>query len=64
MMNATYFFSKGKLLLTSEYFVLDGALSLAIPTKLGQDLLVEKNLKKYKYKPLLKFDGYTECFKI
>lgn len=43
MMNATYFFSKGKLLLTSEYFVLDGALSLAIPTKLGQDLLVEKN---------------------
>lgn len=25
---------------------------------------LKKYLKKYKYKPLLKFDGYTECFKI
>ena len=30
-------FSPGKLLLTSEYVVLDGALALAIPTKLGQE---------------------------
>lgn len=35
------FYSNGKLLLTGEYLVLDGALSLAIPTKLGQDLVVE-----------------------
>ncbi|WP_298237805.1 GYDIA family GHMP kinase [uncultured Algibacter sp.] len=33
--------SNGKLLLTGEYAVLDGALSLAIPTKFGQSLKVE-----------------------
>ena len=36
------FYSNGKLLLTGEYLVLDGAKALAIPTKFGQDLLVEK----------------------
>jgi mevalonate kinase len=36
------FYSNGKLLLTGEYFVLDGAKSLAVPTKFGQDLRVEK----------------------
>ena len=35
-------FSTGKLLLTSEYVVLDGALSLAVPTKVGQDLIFEE----------------------
>lgn len=35
------FYSNGKLLLTAEYFVLDGAKALAVPTKLGQDLIVE-----------------------
>ncbi|MEL6636566.1 MAG: GYDIA family GHMP kinase [Bacteroidota bacterium] len=30
--------ARGKLLLTGEYFVLDGALSLALPTRLGQQL--------------------------
>ena len=30
------YFSNGKLLLTGEYVVLDGALSLAVPTKYGQ----------------------------
>jgi mevalonate kinase len=34
------FHSKGKLLLTGEYLVLDGALSLAVPTKFGQTLEV------------------------
>lgn len=34
------FYSHGKLLLTSEYAVLDGALALAIPTKYGQSLKV------------------------
>ncbi|WP_425076841.1 GYDIA family GHMP kinase [Psychroserpens sp. S379A] len=37
------FYSHGKLLLTGEYVVLDGALSLAIPTRFGQDLKVEEN---------------------
>ena len=35
------FYSNGKLLLTGEYLVLDGAISLAVPTKYGQDLTVE-----------------------
>ncbi len=35
-------FSPGKLLLTSEYFVLDGALALAVPTKLGQEFFFEE----------------------
>lgn len=33
--------SNGKLLLTGEYVVLDGALALAIPTKYGQSLSIE-----------------------
>ncbi|WP_339662110.1 GYDIA family GHMP kinase [uncultured Polaribacter sp.] len=36
------FYSNGKLLLTGEYLVLDGAKSLAVPTKFGQDLIVDK----------------------
>jgi len=36
------FYSNGKLLLTGEYVVLDGALALALPTKFGQFLTVEK----------------------
>jgi mevalonate kinase len=35
--------SNGKLLLTGEYVVLDGAKSLAIPTKYGQSLNIEPN---------------------
>ncbi|QXP77644.1 MULTISPECIES: GYDIA family GHMP kinase [Winogradskyella] len=35
--------SNGKLLLTAEYAVLDGAKALAIPTKYGQSLTVENN---------------------
>lgn len=38
--------TKGKLLLSGEYFVLDGALALAIPTLLGQSLLVQSNNQK------------------
>lgn len=36
------YYSNGKLLLTGEYLVLDGAKSLAVPTKFGQDLKIEK----------------------
>ena len=35
------FYGHGKLLLTGEYSVLDGALALAIPTRFGQKLIVE-----------------------
>lgn len=37
------FRSNGKLLLTGEYVVLDGAKALAIPTKYGQSLTIEPN---------------------
>lgn len=35
------FYSNGKLLITGEYVVLDGAISLALPTKFGQSLEIE-----------------------
>jgi mevalonate kinase len=35
------FYSNGKLLLTGEYFVLDGTKALAVPTTYGQDLTVK-----------------------
>lgn len=34
------FYSNGKLLITGEYLVLDGAKAFAVPTKMGQDLIV------------------------
>ena len=46
-------FSPGKLLLTSEYFAMDGALVLAVPTKLGQEFSFEEKddiLQRYGYK--------------
>lgn len=39
-MQKEHFYSNGKLLLTGEYVVLDGADALAIPTKFGQSLEV------------------------
>jgi hypothetical protein len=38
-----HFYGHGKLLLTSEYFVLDGAMALAIPTVFGQHLRSESS---------------------
>lgn len=35
------FYSNGKLLITGEYVVLDGAKAFALPTKFGQNLIVE-----------------------
>ncbi len=35
-------YGHGKLLITAEYFVLDGALALALPTKFGQHLKVKQ----------------------
>ncbi|CAM2837904.1 GYDIA family GHMP kinase [Flavobacterium frigoris] len=37
------FYSNGKLLITGEYLVLDGAKAFALPTKFGQNLIVENN---------------------
>jgi mevalonate kinase len=47
------FYSNGKLLLTGEYAVLDGAKSLAVPTKFGQFLsVVESNTGEIKWQSL------------
>ena len=40
---AKEFYSNGKLLLSGEYAVLDGARALAIPTKYGQSMRVIAN---------------------
>lgn len=40
MLKEQSFFSCGKFLITSEYFVLDGAIGLALPTQQGQRLTV------------------------
>ncbi|MBK0370683.1 GYDIA family GHMP kinase [Flavobacterium agrisoli] len=37
------FYSNGKLLITGEYLVLDGAMALGLPTKKGQNLVVNPN---------------------
>ncbi|WP_196885982.1 GYDIA family GHMP kinase [Aureivirga sp. CE67] len=48
------FYSNGKLLITGEYLVLDGAKALAVPTKFGQDLIVEPLQE-----PVLIWESYT-----
>ncbi|XMO87355.1 GYDIA family GHMP kinase [Algibacter sp. AS12] len=49
------FYSHGKLLLSAEYVVLDGALALAIPTKYGQSLIVDPIDK-----PVLNWKSFDE----
>jgi mevalonate kinase len=41
-METQTFYSNGKLLLTGEYVLLDGAKALAVPTRFGQNLIVKK----------------------
>ncbi len=50
-----YFYANGKLLLSGEYFVLDGAKSLALPTKLGQSLSVRYSSS---FSPTLRWKSY------
>ncbi len=60
-MKDQYFYGHGKLLLTSEYFVLDGAEALALPTTVGQSMKV-----KYKssYKPVLNWKSLDHFGKV
>ncbi len=39
--NIHQYFGHGKLLLSGEYFVMDGAKSIALPTKVGQSMIVK-----------------------
>ncbi len=52
------FYSNGKLLLTGEYVVLDGAKALAIPTKFGQNLSINPSPEKLKGE--LIWESYTD----
>ena len=61
------YYSNGKLLLTGEYVVLDGALALAVPTKFGQSLTVEaisEKVIKWTSLDLNKTVWYKNIFKI
>ena len=46
MVNKQTFYSNGKLLITGEYLVLNGAKALALPTKFGQTLVVSSIVEK------------------
>ncbi|MEZ4888332.1 MAG: GYDIA family GHMP kinase [Chitinophagales bacterium] len=52
------FHSNGKLLLTGEYYVLEGAKALAIPTKFGQTLEVENRAIEAGETPSLQWKSY------
>ncbi|WP_426090333.1 GYDIA family GHMP kinase [Flavobacterium sp. DSR3-2] len=51
------FYSNGKLLITGEYLVLDGAKAFALPTKKGQNLIVEDGKNKEISWKSYDFDG-------
>lgn len=51
------FYSNGKLLITGEYLVLDGAKALALPTKFGQDFVVETADQKVIFWKSIDADG-------
>ena len=51
------FYSNGKLLITGEYLILDGAKGLALPTKMGQNLIVEDTDTRTIHWKSYDFDG-------
>lgn len=53
------FYSNGKLLLTGEYVILDGAIGLALPTKYGQSLHITKHEHSYIKWKSIAADGST-----
>ena len=53
--NTQHYFGHGKLLLSGEYFVLDGAKALALPTKVGQSMTVKYSQS---FDPILYWKSY------
>lgn len=51
------FYSNGKLLITGEYLVLDGAKAFALPTKMGQNLIITEGSNKEIIWKSYDFDG-------
>lgn len=56
-----YYYGHGKILLTGEYFIMEGAKSLAIPTNLGQSLSVTYSPS---FDPVLIWKSYDQEGKI
>ncbi|MFI5390311.1 MAG: GYDIA family GHMP kinase [Bacteriovoracales bacterium] len=56
-----YFYGHGKILLTGEYFIIDGAKSLALPTSLGQSLSISYSPS---FDPLLTWKSYDHDGKL
>ena len=63
-MTAQNFYANGKVLLTGEYAVLDGATALALPTKLGQHMHIEAKETSPSQTPLLHWKAFTPENKI
>ncbi len=61
-MHSPYFSANGKLLLTGEYFVLDGALALAVPTQLGQRMVIQEQIDEEKTFSWRSFDNDGSCW--
>jgi mevalonate kinase len=57
-MQEQYYYGHGKLLLTGEYFVFDGALSLGLPTTVGQSMKVKQ---KKSFQPILRWSSLTHA---
>ena len=53
--NTQHYFGHGKLLISGEYFVLDGAKALALPTKVGQSMTVKYSQS---FEPILYWKSY------
>jgi len=50
-------YSNGKLLITGEYLVMEGALSLALPLNVGQSISAERNNNNHLFWQANKPDG-------
>ena len=60
-MQDQHFYGHGKLLLTGEYFVLDGAMALALPTTVGQSMKVKY---RHSYQPTLNWKSIDHSGKV
>jgi mevalonate kinase len=61
-MREQFYYGHGKLLLTGEYFILDGAHSVALPTNLGQTLSVKYNRSSDPKLYWKSFDSTGKCW--
>ncbi len=60
-MSEQFFYGHGKLLLSGEYFVMDGAEALALPTTVGQSMKVKY---RHSYQPTLNWKSYDHSGKV